>query len=95
VPTYHPSPEFLDLHSKLTDDQKRLFREKVAQFVADLQMGGGFRNGLRVKGIRGAAGLYEMTWAEDGRAIFSYGDSIHEGEPHILWHAIGTHKVLP
>jgi hypothetical protein len=38
--------------------------------------------------------MYEMTWADDGRAVFSYGESIHKGEPHILWHALGTHAVL-
>jgi hypothetical protein len=35
-----------------------------------------------------------MTWADNGRATFSYGDSIQEGEPHIVWHRVGTHDVL-
>ncbi|MDQ2910711.1 MAG: hypothetical protein M3R39_06820 [Actinomycetota bacterium] len=95
MPTYHASPEFLKLHAQLSAHQKGLFRAAVVKFIEDLQRGQGFRKGLRVKGIKGAPGFYEMTWAPDGRAVFSYGDSIQEGEPHILWHAIGTHSVLP
>ena len=66
----------------------------VEKFVEDLERGEGFRAGLRVKGIQGKPGMFEMTWAADGRAVFSYGDAIVEGEPHILWHAVGTHAVL-
>jgi hypothetical protein len=38
--------------------------------------------------------MFELTWAGDGRATFSYGRSIREGEPHIVWHRVGTHDVL-
>ena len=64
------------------------------KFVADLQRGQGFRQGLRVKGVRGALGMFELTWANDGRATFSYGESRREGEAHIVWHRVGTHDVL-
>jgi hypothetical protein len=43
--------------------------------------GRGFRPGLRVKGVRGAAGIFEMTWADDGRATFEYGDAIVANDP--------------
>ena len=66
----------------------------MQKFVADLDRGQGFRQGLRVKGIRGAAGMFELTWTDDGRATFSYGASIRAGEPHIVWHRVGTHDVL-
>ena len=94
MPTYQASPEFLDLHRRLTPEQKRLFRSAVRKFVADLKAGQGFRKGLRVKGIKGAEGMFEMTWAPGGRVVFSYGNSIRDNEPHIIWHAIGTHGVL-
>jgi hypothetical protein len=38
--------------------------------------------------------MLELTWAPDGRAVFSYGASIRAGERHIVWHAVGTHEVL-
>jgi hypothetical protein len=47
-----------------------------------------------VKGIQGSPGLYELTWAGNGRATFSYGASIRDGEPHIVWHRVGGHDVI-
>jgi hypothetical protein len=94
LPTYERSRQFVDDYSNLSLDQRRAFRSAVQKFVADLRRGRGFRPGLRVKGIKGSPGMFEMTWAPDGRAVFSYGASIREGEPHIVWHAVGTHEVL-
>jgi hypothetical protein len=95
VPTYLVSPEFLDSHARLTPAQKKLFRAAVDKFIEDLKRGKGFRRGLRVKGVKGAPGLYEMTWAPDGRALFSYGPPLVPGETHIVWHVVGTHDILP
>ena len=72
-----------------------MFGRAVKKFIADLKRGEGFRKGLRVKGIRGWPAMYEMTWAPDGRAVFSYGETIKDGETHIVWHAVGGHDVLP
>lgn len=94
LPTSERSPEFIKLYRRLTGDQKALFRAAVAKFIADLRRGKGFRKGLRVKRIKGAPGMFELTWL-DGRAVFSYGNPVNEGEPHIVWHAVGTHDVLP
>jgi hypothetical protein len=94
LPTYERSPQFIADHAALSAQQRHAFRVAVEKFVADLRSGRGFRPGLRVKGIRGSPGMFEMTWAPDGRAVFSYGASIREGEPHIVWHAVGTHDVL-
>ena len=66
----------------------------VQQFVEDLQRGRTFRKGLRVKGIQGAAGIFEMTWAADGRATFEYGSEVTEGETHVVWRRVGTHAVF-
>jgi len=98
VPTYEAPPNFLSQHSKLTPADKKRFRAAVDKFVADLKKGqglAGVRAGLRVKALQGAPGLHEMTWAPDGRAVFTVGKSVKEGEPHIQWLAVGTHAVLP
>ncbi len=70
------------------------FLAAVSQFVEDLGVGGQFRKGLRVKGVRGAPGVFEMTWADDGRATFQYGESVIPGEPHVIWRRVGTHDIL-
>jgi len=94
MPTFERLRRFDRDYAALTDAQKDAFRAAVQKFVADLKRGHGFRQGLRVKGIRGAPGMFELTWADDGRATFSYGESRREGEPHIVWHRVGTHDVL-
>ena len=35
-----------------------------------------------------------MTWADDGRATFRYGDRIQPGETHIVRRRIGTHDIF-
>lgn len=43
---------------------------------------------------QGAEGVFELTWAPDGRALFRRGDPVRPGEPHIVWLRIGTHDIL-
>lgn len=56
--------------------------------LEDLQRGE-FRAGLRVKGVVGMPGCFEMSWAADGRAIFTYAAEVREGERHVVWLAVG------
>lgn len=93
MPTYERRPQFDRDYAALTTEQKRAFRTAVEKFVADLEEGR-LRAGLRVRGIRSAPGIFELTWAPNGRATFEYGTPIREGEPHIIWRRVGTHEVL-
>lgn len=79
---------------RLSRAQQAAFLAAVAQFVEDLRKDGQIRKGLRVKGVQGASGLFEMTWADDGRATFQYGDAVLEGEPHVIWRRVGTHDIF-
>jgi hypothetical protein len=47
-----------------------------------------------VKGVQGAPGVFEMSWANGGRATFEYGREIRAGEPHIIWRRVGTHSIF-
>jgi hypothetical protein len=94
VPTYAWLARFGADFDSLSPSQQAAFLIAVAQFVEDLRRGGGFRKGLRVKGVQGATGIFEMTWADDGRATFEYGDAVREGEPYLIWRRVGTHAVL-
>ncbi len=82
-------------YSALTPEEKKAFKAAVRKFVEDLKSGNGFRKGLRVKGVKGMPGCFEMTWANDGRAIFCYGQEVVPGDTHVVWLAIGGHKILP
>lgn len=94
MPTYEALAHFLRDWKQLTAAQKRAFLVAVAQLVHDLKAGTGPRKGLRVKKMQGHEGIWEMTWAPDGRATFHYAPSVRDGEPHIVWRRIGTHDVF-
>jgi len=36
----------------------------------------------------------EMTWDNDGRATFSYGEERIAGQAHVIWRRIGTHAIF-
>jgi hypothetical protein len=93
VPTYEWQDRFTRDLRALDDNQRSQFRRAVDQFVQDLKTGM-FRKGLRVKRVQGAPGVWEMTWADNGRATFQYGTAKREGEPHIIWRRVGTHDVF-
>ena len=94
MPTFAWLARFGADFDRLTPAQQAAFLAAVAQFVEDLRKGGQFRKGLRIKGVQGASGIFEMTWADDGRATFQYGDALLEGEPHVIWRRVGTHDVF-
>ncbi|MBX4176996.1 hypothetical protein [Streptomyces geysiriensis] len=95
MPTYEALPRFAADHHRLTPEQRRRFRRAVAAFVDDLRAGRGrFRASLRVKGVRSAPGVFELTWDGNGRATWQYGPAIHPGEQHVIWRRIGTHDIL-
>jgi len=94
LPTYEWLARFGADFDALSPRQQAAFLTAIEAFLADLSSGRGFRQGLRVKGVKGAARVFEMTWAGDGRATFEYGEPITEGEPHIVWRRIGTHTIF-
>ncbi|GAA4694194.1 hypothetical protein [Streptomyces youssoufiensis] len=74
MPTFETLPRFTADLQHLTPAQRRRFRHVVlAAFVPDLRTGRQFRPGLRIKGVRCAPGIYELTWAGNGRATWVYG----------------------
>ena len=94
VPSYVWLARFRADFEHLTPAQQAAFLTAVQQFFDDLQCSRVFRQGLRVKRIQGATGVFEMTWAPDGRATFEYGDEVIEGESHVVWRRVGSHAVF-
>jgi hypothetical protein len=93
MPTYEPLPLFLRDFGRLTPAQRAAFLAAVEKFVDGLRRGQP-RPGLRVKGVRTAPGVFELTWAPDGRATFEYGDEVRPGHVHVIWRRVGTHAIL-
>jgi hypothetical protein len=94
MPTFKKLPRFQKDFDQLSADDQERFRQAVAKFIDDLERGRRFRRGLRVRGIEGTTGIFEMTWAPDGRATFHYGEPIREGQPHVVWRRVGRHSIL-
>jgi hypothetical protein len=94
LPTFAWLARFSADFDAVSPKQQAAFLSAVTLFVDDLRTGAGFRNGLRVKGVKGAAGIFGMTWADDGRATFEYGEAIIAREQHIIWRRVGTHTIL-
>ncbi len=94
MPTFEWQERFGRDLARLSDDERAAFKEAVIHFVEDLRRGEGFRAGLRVKTIQGRSGVWEMTWAGDGRATFSYGPARIAGQAHIIWRRIGGHAIF-
>jgi hypothetical protein len=93
VPTYQPRPRFLRDFKNLTAAQVAAWQKALDAFIECLRRGT-FDPNLRVKRVQAYPGVWEMTWAADGRATFEYGQEIRPGEPHIIWRRIGTHDVF-
>lgn len=94
LPTHKEVPQFLREYNALTTAQRRQFGKAVTKMVNDLKARMDFRPSLRVEGVQGHPGIFEMAWAGDGRATFSYGPPEHPGETHIIWRRIGGHDIL-
>jgi hypothetical protein len=94
MPTFGWLPRFGADFDQLTSAQQAAFLATVAQFVEDLRLGRQFRRSLRVKGVKGAPGVFEMTWAPNGRATFRFGEPVRDGEPHVIWRRVGTHAIF-
>lgn len=95
-PTYEYSRSFGREFRKLSRKDQKAFRDAVQVLVEALQVGGRseFPPRLRIKGVQGHPGVFEMTFAPDGRATFSYGEEITSGEAHIVWRRVGTHDIF-
>ena len=94
MPTYDLEDRFKRDLERLGMGERQQFSRAVTKMVADLRARQGFRKGLRIKGVQGHEGVFEMTWAPDGRATFAYGTSPTAGDVHIVWRRIGGHDIL-
>lgn len=94
MPTWAKLASFTRDYEKLSDDERAAFNKAIRKFVEDLKAGGAFRAGLRVKKMTDAGEVWEMTWANDGRATFEFGEEVAPGERHVVWRRIGTHTIF-
>lgn len=98
---WQAAPAFEADLRRLSRDELERFRRFVREsFVPAAERRAGDRDApwpksLRVKAVRGAAGVWECTWSyagPDGRATF---DWVTIGaEPAIRWRRVGGHRIF-
>ena len=95
MPTFERSARFDREFRRLPRELQRAFLAALPLFIEALRSSPpAFAPGLRVKRVTGASGIWEVTFASDGRATFEYGDEVVSGEPHVRWRRIGSHAIL-
>ncbi len=95
MPTFERLARFDREFRRLPREMQRAFLEMLPLFVAALkERPPTFPPALRVHRVQGSAGVWEISFAPDGRATFEYGGEIIGGEPHVIWRRVGTHSVL-
>lgn len=97
MPKYDVEASFWRDWARLSPAEQDQFLETIRKLVHDLKQGKGIRGvrkGLRVKGVQRRKEVWEMTWADDGRATFQLGASAEAGDVHVIWRRIGGHEIL-
>jgi hypothetical protein len=95
MPTFERGARFDRDFRRLPRDLQRAFLAALPAFVSGLrEKPPRFSPALRVKRVQGQRGVWELSFAPDGRATFEYGAEVQPGSPHVTWRRIGDHSVL-
>lgn len=98
---WETTPAFDADFKRLSANEQQLFRTAVREAFAPAaerraaNPSAAWPRRLRVKGVRGAPGIWEMTWSfsgPDGRATFEW--TKVEGEQAIRWRRVGGHEIF-
>lgn len=98
---YERTESFKRDYRRLSQPEREEFRRVVLEEFAPAlerlaaEPGAVWPARLRVKGVRGAPGIWEMTWSfadPDGRATWEWIKV--DGEPAIRWRRIGSHSIF-
>lgn len=93
MPTFQSLARFRRDYGRLTKEQQAAWQRAVLRLVAGLKAGR-LDPAPRVKRVQGHSGVWEITWAPDGRATFHCGTEVRPGEPHVVWRRIGRHEIF-
>ncbi|MGZ4214507.1 MAG: hypothetical protein ACXVHX_11580 [Solirubrobacteraceae bacterium] len=95
APTFDRLAQFKRDYVKLTPSEREGFRAAVKKFVAPFSTTppGDFGEPL-VRELKEHPGFFELRFAPDTRAIYTFGEAIRRGQPHVVWCRIGSDAAL-
>jgi len=102
---YVRTDSFLADYRKLSKSERELFRRAIRQFndacdrFVEERDPSVWPASLRLKAVRGAPGVWEMTWSfarPDGRATWQWTTVTDDNGQHpaVLWRRIGGHAIF-
>lgn len=97
---FQTTPAFDRDYKNLPAEHRAKFRKLVPKFNAAAEKAAKgedkpWPNGMRVKPVQGADGVWELTWSKDhpdGRATWEWVQI--GGEAGVRWRRVGDHDVL-
>jgi hypothetical protein len=95
APTFDRLAQFKRDYARLTRSQRDRFRAAVKVFVAPFSTGSlPDLGGALVRELQDHPGFYELRFDTDTRAIYTFGEAIRRGQPHVVWCRIGGAEAL-
>lgn len=95
MPTFGRTRRFRREYVALSREQREAFKRALGAFIGAMRSKPpAFPRSLRVKGVQGHSGVYEMSFGDGGRATFEYGEEVRTGEAHVIWRRVGDHSIF-
>jgi hypothetical protein len=94
APTFERLTQFKRDYAKLSPPQRQLFRAAVKKFVAPLSTTPPSDPGEPlVRALTDHPGFFEIRFGTS-RAIYTFGQAVRRGQPHVIWCRIGSDPAL-
>lgn len=97
MPTYESTPQFRREFDRLDRRRRDAFVAMVPQFVEGVEAGA-FPAKLRVKRMNRSRGstqvVYEVTFHNNGRALWMFGGPVRSGSRHVVWLRVGGRELF-
>jgi hypothetical protein len=95
APTFERLTQFKRDYATLTPRQRNLFHAAVKKFVAPLgTTPPDDATGSFVRELTDHPGFFEMRIGAAASAIYTFGQAIRHGQPHVIWCRIGNDDAL-
>ena len=102
MPTFSREHHFENDLRHLKQTERDQFRSALREFIDSLLQWEDvgcpwpppFPAALRIKDLSGYPGLWELTWARDGRCTWRFGSQLLPGKAHVVWRRIGGHEIF-
>ena len=95
APTFDRLAQFKRDYAKLTPSQRSLFRAAAKKLVAPLSTTPPGEPGAPlVSELKEHPGFFELRFDRDTRAIYTFGQAVRKGQPHLIWCRIGSDDDL-